>query len=192
MTLTTTKLGLFTLALVFIGCSHGETHQTTEAATEAATAPVTHPAVAKLERKSGDKKLVGSVQFLPTSEGVKVVAEISGLKPGSTHGFHIHETGDCSAPDAKSAGGHFNPAKTPHGAPTDMQHHMGDMGNIQADKTGSVKFERLFPLMSLDAGNANNVIGKAVVVHGKADNLKSQPAGDAGSRIGCGVITSSM
>jgi len=149
---------------------------------------VVKPAQTTLERKSGDKKMGGTVQFIPDPGGVKVVAHIEGLKPNSVHGFHIHETGDCSAADASSAGGHFNPDGQQHAGPADSTHHVGDMGNVKADKKGRVHLEQVFARMSLESGNPANIMGKAVVLHGRADDLKSQPAGDAGSRIGCGVI----
>jgi Cu-Zn family superoxide dismutase len=102
------------------------------------------------------------------------------------HGFHIHEKGDCSAADASSAGGHFNPTGKPHGGPDSDARHAGDFGNIEADATGNARYSRTFSDLTLDG--ESSIIGKAIIVHQKADDLKTQPSGDAGGRIGCGVI----
>ncbi len=127
----------------------------------------------------------GTVTFTRQSKGVRVVAELTGLPPG-THGFHIHENGDCSAADGSSAGGHFNPTGMTHGGPDAAQHHMGDLGNITADASGSAHYDRVVADFSLDG--PNTLVGRAVVVHLNADDLTSQPAGNSGPRIACGVI----
>ncbi len=173
--------------LLLVGCS------SSPSASLNIAPPVPQPAVipaakATIERRSGDKKIKGTVRFIPQVDGVKVIAILEGLKPNGTHGFHVHEKGDCSAADASSAGGHFNPDGMPHADPSASEHHVGDMGNIQADKSGRAHIETLFKRLSLDPSHRNYIVGKAVVVHAKADDLKSQPAGDAGPRIGCGVI----
>jgi Cu-Zn family superoxide dismutase len=118
---------------------------------------------------------------------VKVVIEISGAPPGQ-HGLHLHEKGDCSDPEAKSAGDHFNPAKVAHGNPESMPHHAGDYGNITVGEDGKGKVAFVTDEISVSTGE-NGVIGRAVVLHAKADDLTSQPSGNAGARIGCGVIT---
>jgi Cu-Zn family superoxide dismutase len=127
----------------------------------------------------------GTVWFTAGPGGVTVKATIKGLAPGS-HGFHVHEFGDCTAPDAASAGGHFNPKGAPHGAPTDAAHHAGDLGNIQAAADGTATLEWKDPAMKLDG--PEGVIGHAVIVHANPDDLKTQPTGNAGGRVGCGVI----
>ena len=111
--------------------------------------------------------------------------EINGLTPGK-HGFHIHEKGDCSAADASSAGGHFNPTGMPHGGRRGSQRHLGDLGNITADKSGIARFAFTDGWITL--AGVNSIIGHAVVVHAQADDLKSQPSGNAGARVACGVI----
>ena len=141
-------------------------------------------AVAKLNPTQGNKTR-GTVVFIREPEGVRVVAEVTGLTPGK-HGFHIHEKGDCSAPDATSAGGHFNPTGAPHGAPTETRRHAGDFGNITANAQGVARFERVDNMIKLDG--PHSILGKAVIVHAKADDLKTQPTGDAGGRVACGVI----
>lgn len=127
----------------------------------------------------------GKVTFTKVSSGVQVVAELDGLAPGD-HGFHIHEYGDCSAADGTSAGGHFNPEAMPHAGPMDMQRHEGDMGNIVADSLGHAHLEFTDSKMSM--AGSNSILGRALVLHKDMDDLKSQPSGNAGPRIACGVI----
>lgn len=141
-------------------------------------------ASADVQSKSGSK-VQGTVTFEEVSGGTLVKADVKGLKPGSTHGFHVHEKGDCSAADAKSAGDHFNPGEKPHGGVSGTQRHTGDLENLVADKNGEAKYERTLPKGSLPVAS---LAGRSVVVHEKMDDLKSQPAGDSGARIGCGVI----
>jgi len=127
----------------------------------------------------------GTVTFTKVAEGVKVVADLSGLTPGK-HGFHIHEFGDCSSPDGTSAGGHFNPSGSPHGAPMDMSRHAGDMGNIEAGADGKAHVEYIDAHMNFEG--PNSIMGRSVIVHAKEDDMKTQPTGNAGPRIACGVI----
>jgi len=132
--------------------------------------------------------VTGTVTFTQLPDGkVKVVADITGLPPNSTHGFHIHEKGDLSAADLSSAGGHYNPEGHPHAGPTQWPRHAGDFGNISSDANGNAHLELTVDNISL-GGAKNDVIGKAVIVHAKADDLKSQPTGDAGGRVAGGII----
>jgi Cu-Zn family superoxide dismutase len=117
--------------------------------------------------------------------GVKVVAEVTGLTPGD-HGFHIHEFGDCGDAEAKNAGGHFNPGGHDHGGPDAEARHKGDLGNMTADATGKAHYERVDKHLKL--GGENTIIGRSVIVHEKMDDLKTQPTGNAGARVACGVI----
>jgi Cu-Zn family superoxide dismutase len=141
-------------------------------------------AIAVLHPTTGSN-VMGTVTFTASGDEVKVVADLTGLKPGK-HGFHIHEFGDCSAPDAKSAGGHFNPTNHHHGAPDATDRHAGDLGNIEADASGKVHLEISDKVMKLSG--SDSILGHAVIVHEKADDLKTQPTGDAGGRVACGVI----
>jgi superoxide dismutase, Cu-Zn family len=127
----------------------------------------------------------GTVTFTQEGDVVLVHAEITGLTPGK-HGFHVHEKGDCSAPDGSSAGGHFNPTHKKHGAPTDEERHVGDLGNVVADKDGNATLDWRDPVIQLNG--PNSIVGKSVIVHGGADDLVSQPSGNAGPRVACGVI----
>ncbi len=129
----------------------------------------------------------GTLDLVAEGDGVHIRGEIRGLTPDSEHGFHIHEKGDCTAADASSAGGHFNPDGHDHGKPDGAAHHAGDIFNIKADASGVATVDAVAKV-SLRSGTANDALGKAIVVHAKADDYTSQPAGDSGPRIACGVI----
>ena len=132
----------------------------------------------------------GTMTLHTEADGVRISGQLTGLKPDSEHGFHIHETGDCSAPDATSAGGHFNPAAQAHGSMAATPHHAGDMPNQLANAQGVADVNMLVHDISLQPSSDNNVIGRALIVHEQPDDYKSQPSGAAGPRIACGVITS--
>lgn len=151
--------------------------------------PTPVKAQANLKTTAGNQA-AGSIRFEQTAEGVRVVAEMTGLTPGK-HGFHVHEKGDCSAPDAKSAGPHFAPGGTPHGAPENpaARRHAGDLGNIEVGKDGKGSYSRVDSVLRLSG--PDSIVGKAVVVHAAPDDLRSQPAGNSGDRIACGVIEAS-
>ena len=158
------------------------------ASTPASDAPAPASASATLSARSGSSA-AGVLQVMPMGDGVHVTGTVSGLTPNSTHAFHIHEKGDCSADDASSAGGHFNPTSQPHGnAQGGGAHHLGDQANLQADAGGSAQVNAHFSGVSLGTGTNTDVMGKAIVVHSDADDYTSQPAGNAGKRIACGVI----
>lgn len=123
------------------------------------------------------------------ANAVHFTGEIGGLEPNSEHGFHVHEHGDCSAADASSAGGHFNPAGNPHGRMDHGAHHAGDIDNIVADADGVAHVNMHVPGLTLGTGAANDVAGRAVIVHADPDDYTSQPSGNAGKRIACGIIT---
>ncbi|MGK5594059.1 MAG: superoxide dismutase family protein [Parachlamydiaceae bacterium] len=126
----------------------------------------------------------GTVTFTALGGGVRVVANIEGLSPGP-HGFHIHEFGICED-DFSSAGSHFNPGKEPHASPDSSRRHVGDFGNIIADQTGRAHYDRLDTHLKLEG--EYSIIGKSVIVHLDEDDLRSQPTGHSGVRVGCGVI----
>jgi len=143
--------------------------------------------VAVLHPTSGNK-CKGKVTFTQEGTKVRIVADIEGLNPDQKHAFHIHQFGDCSALDAMSAGGHYNPENHPHGLPepASKQRHAGDLGNLQADGHGKAHLELTVDNISV-AGTKNPVIGRGVIVHAKTDD-GGQPVGNAGARIACGVI----
>lgn len=180
---------LLSLGLLVAAC--GDTppnNNTTDADSLAADTNMTmqRTAYAQLAPAS-DSGVSGTVTFTEQDGGILVEAQVSGLTPG-LHGFHVHETGDCSAPDASSAGGHFSPAGDPHGAPTDApsNRHVGDFGNLEADSTGMSEYSRVDDVIAFEGDNS--IIGKAVIIHQEDDDLSSQPSGDAGARVACGVI----
>jgi Cu-Zn family superoxide dismutase len=126
----------------------------------------------------------GIVHFTVKGEELEVRGEIEGLKPGM-HAFHVHEFGDCTAPDAMSAGSHFNPDKKPHGDRHAEERHVGDLGNIKADEDGKAVIHFTDKVIKLHGPHA--IIGRALIVHDKPDDF-SQPVGNAGGRVACGVI----
>lgn len=140
--------------------------------------------VALLQATEGNA-VHGSIRFSKVENGVRVEGHLEGVPPGM-HGFHIHQFGDCSSGDGKSAGGHFNPTNTAHGAPSDEIRHVGDLGNISANSDGVAHFDFVDTRISL-SGEAN-ILGRGVILHEVADDLTSQPTGAAGSRLACGVI----
>jgi Cu-Zn family superoxide dismutase len=127
----------------------------------------------------------GVVKFIKKINGIEVIANVEGLEPG-LHGFHVHEWGDCSADDATSAGGHFNPDGKPHAGPNDENRHVGDLGNLEADENGIAHYQHLDNLLAFSG--KHSIIGRSVIIHAGADDLTSQPSGSAGARIACGVI----
>jgi len=129
----------------------------------------------------------GVVRFSQEGDGVKVVADVAGLSPGQRHGFHIHEWGDTSAPDGKAAGGHYNPEGHAHAGPGVATRHAGDLGNLSANAEGQAHLELELTGVTV-AGLRNPIVGRGVIVHAGEDDLKSQPTGGAGARIGQGVI----
>jgi Cu-Zn family superoxide dismutase len=141
---------------------------------------------ATIEPRSGSN-VKGWATFADRSTGgVAVVVHIENATPG-VHGLHVHEKGDCSASDASSAGAHFNPGGMPHAGPTETHRHAGDLGNITIESNGTGHLELVSDLLTVRPG-PNSVVGKSVVFHEKADDLTSQPAGNAGGRLGCGVV----
>ena len=148
--------------------------------------PAGAQAKATIEPRSGSN-VRGWATFTDRSTGgVAVVVHVENATPG-VHGIHIHEKGDCSAPDASSAGGHFNPGGMPHAGPTETHRHAGDLGNMTVEANGTGHLELVSDLLTVKPG-PNSVVGKSIVLHEKADDLTSQPSGNSGARIGCGVI----
>jgi Cu-Zn family superoxide dismutase len=131
----------------------------------------------------------GTLTLTADGETVRVSGSLQGLKPNGEFGFHIHENGDCSAPDASSAGGHFNPTNAQHGDPQSATHHGGDMLNVKSDAQGAAQVEVVASGVSLTTGQPDDVHGKAIVLHEKRDDYQTQPSGDSGKRIACGVIS---
>lgn len=152
-----------------------------------ASTPSEPKATATIESRSGSP-VTGRAVFtqLPGNAGTRCQIWIEHATPG-THGLHLHEKGDCSAPDAMSAGGHFNASGNPHAAPVDARRHNGDLGNIEIGPDGKGQLDETSNLLTVAPG-PNSVVGKAVIFHEKADDLTTQPTGAAGARFGCGVV----
>jgi superoxide dismutase, Cu-Zn family len=143
-------------------------------------------AKATIEARS-DSTVTGTATFTELAAGgVRVHVHIEKAPPGQ-HGLHVHEKGDCSDPKAASAGGHFNPGGMEHAGPMDAKHHAGDLGNIEIKADGTGDLDITSNMLTVKAG-PNSVVGRSVVFHEKADDLKTQPTGNAGGRLGCGVI----
>jgi|EndMetStandDraft_5_1072996.scaffolds.fasta_scaffold16334_1 superoxide dismutase, Cu-Zn family len=174
------------------GSGHGAGHGAGQAAGQAAGAKAGATAGAAAYAKlmpTKDSTARGEVTFTPEEadgkKGVRVTASFTGLQMGE-HGFHIHEKGDCSAPDGASAGGHFNPATKPHAARDAAERHTGDLGNLKADPYGMARANFVDTVLALDG--PNSIVGKAVIIHQNADDFTTQPTGNAGGRLACGVI----
>lgn len=166
-------LGIVSGALLLAGCA-GIDEQ------------VNPTASAKLEPRSGSQ-VRGTITFTQVADVVRLTGEITGHTKGPK-GFHIHEKGDCSAPDAMSAGGHFNPHKSKHGGPYDPVKHAGDLGNVAFNDQGVAKINFTVGDISVSRDRPDGIIGRAVVVHMQPDDLKTDPTGNAGGRAACGVI----
>lgn len=178
--------GATALALLSCLALSGREAQGQESDPLAAAPESQRMAQAVLEPTEGND-VGGRVEFVETPDGLAIEARVAGLAPGP-HGIHIHENGDCSAPDASSAGDHFTPQDSPHGSPESppAQHHAGDLGNISADDSGNASMKMTDDVLRLDG--ELGVIGLAVIVHEGEDDLTSQPSGDSGDPVACGVI----
>lgn len=134
---------------------------------------------------ASDSNLSGTINLEDTGEEVKMVVNVAGITPGE-HAIHIHETGDCSAPDASSAGGHWNPTSHEHGKFDSDAFHMGDIGNLTADEDGNASLEFSTDKWCIGCDDeAKNIVGKAIIIHEGVDDFTTQPTGNAGGRIGC-------
>lgn len=145
-------------------------------------------ATTTLQPRSGSAAS-GTARFTQQGDQVRARVEVTGLTPGQEHGMHIHDKGDCSAPDAMSAGGHFNPTGKPHG-PQNAEHHGGDLPALKADASGKAVAEFSVTGVTVAPG-PNSIVGRSLVVHKDPDDYKTQPTGNSGARIACGVIAAS-
>lgn len=182
---TTSLAGLLAFSTLLAACS--STPPARPIAKKVVPVSTAKRAVANLASASGSL-VSGRLTLVPMGAGVHISGDIGGLQPGSSHGFHIHEKGDCSAVDASSAGGHFNPAAQPHGRAGQGPHHAGDTDNLVADARGVAHVNTHLEGVSLGGGTATDMAGRAIIVHASSDDYSSQPAGNAGARIACGVI----
>ena len=127
----------------------------------------------------------GPVWFIADGADVRVRGRVSGLTPNQEHGFHVHEKGDCSSGDGMSSGGHYNPTAKPHGPPSG-EHHAGDQPALKADAAGNATIDARLRGIS---GGPTEFAGKALIVHASPDDYTTQPTGNSGARIACGVIS---
>ena len=151
-----------------------------------ASTPVGPSATAQLAPTKGNATS-GTIRFAQQGDKVLVTGEVRGLKPNAEHGFHVHAIGDCSSGDGMSAGGHFNPTNTAHGAHDSAAHHAGDLLSLKADASGTAQVNFLSAGVSVGAGNTD-VIGHGLIVHRDPDDFTTQPTGNSGPRLACAVI----
>ena len=143
-------------------------------------------ATAQLQPTKGNKTF-GEATFEQEGGKVHVVVYVQGLKPGQEHGMHIHEAGDCSSGDGMSTKGHFNPHSKQHGHHGSVERHAGDLPSLKADKDGRAKVEVDLDIITVTPG-PGSIVGRGLIVHADPDDYKTQPTGNAGARIACGVI----
>jgi Cu-Zn family superoxide dismutase len=185
-------VSLVAAATVFVGgCAKDEEPAAAAGPAETVVAEVVAAApavaVATMTSRAG-LGIVGSVSFSQSEPNTPtaVAVHFEGVESGM-HGLHVHEVGDCSAEDFTSAGGHFNPMGVPHGGPEDAERHVGDLGNVECNEDGICHLEIESDLLTVEEG-PTSVVGRAVILHEKTDDLVSQPTGAAGSRLACGVV----
>jgi Cu-Zn family superoxide dismutase len=195
--MTAMKLGLGVVAaLLLAACSREQPEGSPRQPDDATAAPAEKTttteaapeAVAQIAPTQGNT-VTGSLALTPAAEGVRISGAIQGLKPDAEFGFHIHEKGDCSAPDGSSAGAHFNPAQAQHGNPASGAHHAGDMVNIRSNGEGVAQVDTTVAGTALHGDPNADVMGKAIVVHESPDDYTTQPSGNSGKRVACGVIS---
>ena len=175
-----TFLLLISIAVILVGCEKA-LQQTGILPTESAK-----QANAMIGSLS-DSGVTGTAVFTQDGDQITLMIEIQGASPG-LHAVHIHAYGDCSAPDGKSAGGHWNPTDVAHGKWGEGEFHLGDIGNITVGEDGMGSITLTTNLWEIGTGSDVDVVGKSIIVHADADDFISQPSGNAGARIGCGVI----
>ncbi len=177
-----TRFAVVSLSLLLTACA---TAQAPSTPATPAPAPPSPGAIAALESRSGSS-VTGRATFVQQVAGVEVTLEVAGASPGR-HGAHLHATGDCSDAEAKSAGPHFADEGQPHGGPTHVAHHHGDLGNVDVGADGTGRLVLLLAGVMLAPG-PHSVVGRSVIVHADADDLTTQPAGNSGARVACGVV----
>ena len=144
-------------------------------------------ATAALQPTKGNKTFGEATFEAVEGNKVRVIVFAQGLRPEREHGFHIHEAGDCSSGDGMSAKGHFNPHGKPHGHPNSAERHAGDLPSLRAGKDGRAKLDVTVDAISIGQG-AGNIVGRGLIIHADPDDYKTQPTGNAGARLACGVI----
>lgn len=157
-----------------------------EPAPDAAAAAQPTRARAELQG-APDSGVSGNVEATEEAGGVRLVAEVSGVAESGPHGFHVHQVGSCEPPDFTSAGDHFDPTGAPHACPPTTPRHAGDLGNLEVEEGGSGRLELSTDLLTVSPG-PSSLVGKAIILHAGADDCTTQPSGDSGDRLACGVF----
>jgi Cu-Zn family superoxide dismutase len=166
------RLALVAAAALFASCSSMQ--------------PAGPSAKADLQATKGSKAS-GTATFTQMGDKVRLVADVSGLNAGQEHGFHIHEAGDCSSGDGMSTKGHYNPLNKSHAHYSTPERHAGDMPAIKADSTGKAHIDTMLDVITVNPG-PTSIIGRGLIVHAGSDDYKTQPTGNAGARVACGII----
>lgn len=182
------------VALALAACSRSPepSATATEPAADAAAPAPESPAATALVAlgPTEGNNVSGTLTLTQEAGAVAITGTVGNLTPGSQHGFHVHEKGDCSSGDGMSAGGHFNPLGKPHGHYSQGERHAGDMPNLKADANGVA--EARFHLDGVTVGSGpTDIVGRGLIVHANPDDYTSQPVGNAGGRLACAVITRS-
>jgi Cu-Zn family superoxide dismutase len=177
------SLGLF--AVLVTGCAKQE--ESPDPVAEVSAPEPTDVEIDVNHESKSDSGVTGTAAFSQQNGEILLHIDLANTPPGE-HAFHIHQTGDCSSPDGKSAGGHWNPMEMDHGAWAADPHHLGDVGNIVVGEDGTGTFHMSTDAWSIGTGEPNDITGKAVILHAGIDDFTSQPTGAAGGRIACGVI----
>lgn len=183
-----TIAGLALLGLACQGCG-GEARPPVEPVATSApqgAAETYRRAVAYID-PLGDSGVDGTAMFVLEKGQITLQLDVSGMPPGP-HAVHLHEHGDCSAPDGSSAGAHWNPSDHAHGRWGEGAHHLGDIGNVEIDADGTGSYSMTTDRWELGTGSAIDIIGRSVIIHAAPDDFATQPTGAAGGRIGCGVV----
>lgn len=181
---------LFCAALTLCaGC--GQSADESRADAEIAAGPVAPPADPMVHialAPTAGNAVSGMLMLTERANGVALSGSVSGLKADSEAAIHVHEIGDCSAPDASSAGEHFNPTTQPHGNPAGDAHHLGDIPNLKANNEGVAQIDVTVDELALTGPENRSVANRAIVIHALPDDYKTQPSGASGARVACGVI----
>ncbi|CDZ80529.1 Superoxide dismutase [Cu-Zn] precursor [Candidatus Rubidus massiliensis] len=175
-------LSILSLSLLAVGCQPTVTAQDQRNTQRNGKNIV--KAIAHVKPVDGSN-VEGTVTFSELERGVRIVADIKGLTPGE-HGFHVHEHGDCGGKGGENTGGHYNPFNKKHGGPDSSERHVGDFGNLVADDAGIAHYERTDDYIQLNG--EYSIVGRSIVIHAGKDDLVSQPSGNSGAKIGCGII----
>ncbi len=173
---------------LLMACTRAKKEEATETTTEETTSTAQPTAMATMNSASGSTAS-GTASFTQTGDmTVRMTIQMTGLNPGSKHALHLHEKGDCSAPDATSTGGHWNPDGMQHGQRGVGEFHAGDIINLVADAEGNATYSEEIEGWTIGGDESTNILNKGVIVHAQVDDFVTQPTGAAGARIACGVI----